>query len=407
MKFVDKLGWSAINSLITSLLVILQLAVTTKYLDVSDFAIFALVTIFMGFCLQFVEGGFGNAIVTFTDLSPDEVKQVISLAGIVAFLFSLALIILSIPISFIYEEPELIKLLVVSSFSIPLFSLARCFKSLVQIKLNMKKIALIDISSRFFSFIVTLILSMSGFGVWSLVMGTLSLALLQFIFYRLTYKSNFFNRVDLKNEKIRKVITFSLLQSGDLFLNYFTRNLDVLLLVKIVGQDVSGAYSIVKTFLMQISDTIFISLNRFFYPHLSLNISNLSLLRLEYWKFHLIFIISNFIFISAFYFFNDFVSDLIFKSEFLDFLPLALMCTWLLLRYSTATVSTLWLVMAKPHIGIFWSFINMLSTLFVFLVFDSNVESIVFGFICISGMLMFVSYLLALYLLKYDLKLSK
>lgn len=402
MNLIKKLGWSAINSIISSGIVLLQLSVTTKYLAASDFALFAIVTIFIGFCLQLAEGGIGNALVTFTDLDENDIGQVFSLAFIVSLCLMLILIFIAFPVSFFYENENLIYLLFVAALSIPLFTLARCYKSLVQKEINMKLIAIVEILARVLSFIFVIGLAIKGLGVWSLVCGTLIFSSMLFIFYfKLTRRVGYVFP-NFRNKKLKKVLHFSLVQSGDLLLNYFTRNLDVLILVKIVGEDITGAYSVIKTFLMQISDTLFLSLNRLYYPHLSNCKNDILRLRIEYLKFFSLFNTLNYGALLVFIFFHHYLIPIFFKKEFLTLVPIILITLWLLCRYMSATVSTLWLVREKPFTGVVWSLINLTGVLIVLFTFEAKIYEIMVGFIFLSIVMLLLAYFLSVKLLSYD-----
>ncbi|APE07067.1 hypothetical protein BM528_15855 [Alteromonas sp. RW2A1] len=391
MNLIKNLGWSATNSLFTSVIILLQLSVTTKYLDASDFAVFAVVTIFVGFCLQLAEGGVGNAIITFADMSKDDLKQVMSLALLIAIFLMFFLVIASFPIASFYDNDDLVPLLIVVSLSIPFFTIARCYKSILQTALNMKSVALVDITARSVSFIFVVTLAINGYGVWSLAIGTLVLSISLFIGYISISTPVAFVFPNFSNKKLKKITNFSFVQSIDLLITYFTRNLDVLILVKLVGDDISGAYSVIKTFLMQIVDTIFLTLNRFYYPYLVKSLNDVQTLRRKYIQFYGLFNFLNVFTLLIFVFYYEIIITTLFRKDFIELVPILLITVWLLIRYTCASLSTLWLIRAKPHIGIIWNLMNMAGVLIVLFFLDSEINDIIVGFIFISIFMALVS----------------
>jgi O-antigen/teichoic acid export membrane protein len=124
--------------------------------------------------------------------------------------------------------------------------------------MNFKALAIISVCAVAVSGTVAVLLAFSGYGVWSLVWNAIVAAgvtvALSWIY------SRWVPRVFLAPQQVRQVIAFGANLTGFSFLNYFSRNLDNLLIGRFLGTASLGIYNLAYQLLLfplaNISDVI-------------------------------------------------------------------------------------------------------------------------------------------------------
>jgi PST family polysaccharide transporter/teichuronic acid exporter len=132
------------------------------------------------------------------------------------------------------------------SLNILILAFGRQFKTVAQKKLYFKEIAIVEISSYILSLISAYYLAKKGYGVYALVYS----ALVQFIGSNLYF---FFKGILTKSISFhfsyKETIPFlkiGVYQVGGQVANYFNRDIDVLIIGKLLGTEVLGGYSLAK-----------------------------------------------------------------------------------------------------------------------------------------------------------------
>ena len=138
------------------------------------------------------------------------------------------------------------NLIPLAGLAIIFSAIGRQYKTILQKHLQFKKIALIDIAAVVIALVLAIILAVKGFGVYALVYS----ALTQYGIGNLVY-------FVLGNNKQRLIFHFNyretkpflkigMYQVGGQVVNYFNRDLDVLMIGKFFGAELLGGYSLAK-----------------------------------------------------------------------------------------------------------------------------------------------------------------
>ncbi len=105
--------------------------------------------------------------------------------------------------------------------------------------MNFKGLARIEISTMIGSGLITLLLALNGYGVWSLVFGGLAAFLTVILSWRtVLWRPSF----SIGWESLRELWGFSLNMTGFSLLNYIRSNVDYLLLGKLLGSSALRIY---------------------------------------------------------------------------------------------------------------------------------------------------------------------
>lgn len=219
---------------------ILYMAILARILSPDDFGIVAIITVFTTFFLIFADMGFGAAIIQNKSLSQKDIENIFSFSFYIAIILAFAFAIFSIPLSIVYANNVYIPLGLILSISLFFNTLNMVPNALLlkHKKFMLVGLRLIVVST--ISSIVTIILAYMGFKYYSLVLNSVMTAFFSFLW---NYKSESI-KLSFKFEKISivKIKSYSGFLLGFNIINYFSRNLDNLLLGKFWGNTLLGYY---------------------------------------------------------------------------------------------------------------------------------------------------------------------
>jgi O-antigen/teichoic acid export membrane protein len=258
-KTIIGVKWTTFSTIVLALVGIIKISVLARFLDAADFGLMALVTFLLGFMDLFMDMGLTSAILHRQEISKNEYASLYWINIIFSFIL-FALISLSSPlIGAFYNESQLLVLIPIMAISIMLSALGRQFKTIEQKQLNFKYIAITNIVGAAIGLIVSIVAAMKGFGVYALVYG----ALVQYAISNGIYFVNGLRVSGLifrfKYLEIKPFLKIGIFQVGGQVANYFNRDLDILLIGKLFGSEILGAYSLAKQLVqrpMQISNPI-------------------------------------------------------------------------------------------------------------------------------------------------------
>jgi lipopolysaccharide exporter len=243
-KAVSGVRWTGFSNAARSSLQLLQLAFLGRLLVPSDFGLMAMVMVAIGFAQLFADMGISNAIIYKQDSTREELSSLYWLnifSGISIFV----LVWISSPaVTAFYNEIRLTNLLRLTGVIFLIVPFGQQFQILLQRELKFKTLAGIEISSSVISTLTAILTAFEGYGVYSLVWGQLvgsscRTSSLIFVGWKSWRPSFRFSGKDIK-----EYIGFGLYQMGERGINYFSWNLDKLLIGRLLGAEALGFYSV-------------------------------------------------------------------------------------------------------------------------------------------------------------------
>lgn len=238
--------WTSLSTVILSLVGILRISILVRFLDAADFGLMAIVTFILGFMNLFMDMGLTSAILHKQDISDNEYASLYWI-NIVFSLILFGLISLASPfIASFYEDSELTVLIPLMAISIILSALGRQFKTVEQKHLNFKYLAVTDIIGALFGLGVGVTTAIWGYGVYALVYAALTQYAISNTIY---FVKGLWDRGMLfhfKYDDTKPYLKIGIYQVGGQVVNYFNRDLDILLIGKFFGSEVLGGYSLAK-----------------------------------------------------------------------------------------------------------------------------------------------------------------
>jgi PST family polysaccharide transporter len=139
-----------------------------------------------------------------------------------------------------YGQPMLVPLITVLSFSFVISSLGSIQSTLFSKELRFKIIALVSIVSLVCGGVIAIVLGFTGYGVWALVWYSIGTVVIKTVL--LCVFSRWRPSFAFSWSEERAILKFGLNLTGFNFVNYFSRNLDNLLIGRFLGPADLGFY---------------------------------------------------------------------------------------------------------------------------------------------------------------------
>lgn len=215
-------------------------AILARLLTPSDFGVVAIATVFIVFFNILSDVGIGPAIIQFKDLERRDLSHIFSFTAYVGLFMCALFYISSWLIAHFYENETLIPICQWLSLVILFHCLNIVPQNLLYKRKNFKFTAIVSLSANIATAIIAISLAYLGFGVYTLVFQQIASVGIIFVIYYLQDKLPFVLKLDWT--PLRRIASFSIYQFLFNFINYFSRNLDKLLIGRYIGVAPLGQY---------------------------------------------------------------------------------------------------------------------------------------------------------------------
>lgn len=215
-------------------------SILARLLMPEEFGVIAIITVFTSFFNILGDMGIGPAIIQNKSLKDDEVSNIFKFSIIGAVIIAIGFYLFSYFIAFFYTNKIYIRLGLLLSFSV-FFSICNIVpNALIYKKQNFKLAGIINICVNVGVGIITITLALNGWSYYSLIFDSILKSFFIFIF------SFIFSKIKIRSgysySSIKKITNYSSYQFLFNFINYFTRNLDNILIGKFLGSSTLGYY---------------------------------------------------------------------------------------------------------------------------------------------------------------------
>lgn len=215
------------------LLQMLFSAVLSRVLTPDDFGITAIVMVFSSFFMLFANIGFGTALVQNKTLSLDESSDIFSFTVILAVVISFLFGIFAIPLSLFYQNAVYIPLGLLLAVSLLFNTMNMIPSAMLQkekrfLTIGVRSIVVFTVCSG-----ITIFLAIRGLRYYAIAINAVLTSLFMFLWN--LFGSGLRFRYKFNKESVGKILDFSKYQFAFNIVNYFSRNLDNLLIGKVLG----------------------------------------------------------------------------------------------------------------------------------------------------------------------------
>lgn len=234
--------WNGLSSVSLTGLNFIITAILARLLAPNAFGVMGMIQTTIALINMMNQFGLAPAIIQGENLNQNRLSSLFWFNMLVGFLMTAIVFFSSNLISLFFNQPELEELLKLISVVFTIVSLSFIQQSLLKKEMKFKELFNINIISTISYGVITIVLALNGLGVKALVLGYIGknfvMTMITIIFYRWTPNLIFDFKI------IKDLLNFGVYVFGSSFLNYFKRNLDYLLIGKLLGSSALGYYTL-------------------------------------------------------------------------------------------------------------------------------------------------------------------
>jgi len=240
-RTVKAIGWSAVSRLGGQLVSLLVVVVLARLLGPRDFGLIAMIAVFANFAQMYADLGFGAALIQRKEVAEAHLSSVFWVNVVVGLTLVLLFATIAPAIADFFDEPRLVRLTRAIALNFGIVSLVVVQKTLLRKHLAFRKLAIAEIGGVTVGGVLAVAAALAGLGVWALVVKALAVSLSIMV---LTWiQSPWRPRWIFDWGAVRELTGFSLNFLGTNTLSYWTRNVDNLLIGRVLSAAALGVYS--------------------------------------------------------------------------------------------------------------------------------------------------------------------
>ena len=211
--------------------VVIQLVVTailSRILTPQEYGIVAVVNVFLIFFQMLADFGIGPAIIQNKTLTKNEINNIFGFSIYLALFLGIVFVFLGYPISIFYSNQVYIPISMVLAVCLFFYGVLVVPQSILLREKKFSTVNMVTILANVASGVVSIVLAFNGFSYYALIISnTVKAALLFVVFY---FKTDIKAQFKLDTSPLKKIFSFSKNQFLFNFINYFSRNLDSMLI---------------------------------------------------------------------------------------------------------------------------------------------------------------------------------
>lgn len=206
-----------------------------------DYGLVAMVTAVTGFVVIFKDMGLSAAVIQKKDIEQEQVSAVFWINVFISFGIAFIVAALAPVLTHFYNEPRLFQITIVFALSIFLSGVSLQHNALMKRQMKFKSLSIIQIGSTAAGLVFGIGMAWAGYGYWALV-GQM---VMNSLFYTVALWIACDWRPDIyrKTAGVSSFLKFGAGITGFDLVNYFSRNMDNVLIGKYAGSGALGFYS--------------------------------------------------------------------------------------------------------------------------------------------------------------------
>lgn len=251
-SIIRGLGWTTISTITNGLVQILRLSILSRFLSKEDFGIVAILTLILGLTQVFSDMGFSAAIMSQKKIDN---RNFLSLYWLQFGVFTIMMLLISLCSPFIanyYDSPVLLKLVPIMMSELFFVSLGKLYDTVLQKNMEFRTIAIRNMVTASFSLIIAIILAIQGYGVYSLVISTVSQTAMVNVWNLKAGQNHYklsLQKINFKDAK--ELMKVGYYQMGTQIVDYFASKLDIIVISSTLGVGALGVYNLSKELILK------------------------------------------------------------------------------------------------------------------------------------------------------------
>lgn len=216
-------------------------AFLSRILTPEDYGIVTIVQIFLIFFDMLADMGFGPAVIQNRTLDDDDISVIFKFSIIISLGLGLFFALLGQPVNIFYGEDVFVPVFIIMGFEVFFYGLLIVPRAILLKKKDFKTVNLVEVAANVIYGIVAIILAILNYNYYSIIIGRVVKILCMYGFYYTRTKINY--KTKLRKEPIIKIWAFARNQFLFNFINYFSRNLDNILIGRYMGSTSLAYYN--------------------------------------------------------------------------------------------------------------------------------------------------------------------
>lgn len=243
---ISGVKWTSLARGLDAVLALLNIAVLVRLLDRADFGLMAIATFVIGIVNMFMDMGINSAILHFQNMKREEYTSLYWLNWAASIFLCLLLFTVAPAVAEFYEDERLVSIIRLLGGVLLFSALGRQFKTILQKELKFRAMAIGDITGSVSGVIVGITTALIGWGVLSLVAATLTRSLVGNVYFFVRGIPH--NPISLRFRwsEVSRFLNIGVWEVMSNVVNYFNREMDTLIIGKLLGTEVLGGYSLAK-----------------------------------------------------------------------------------------------------------------------------------------------------------------
>jgi O-antigen/teichoic acid export membrane protein len=252
IKALRGVGWSSLTNVGIQVTRFGIFFVLARFLSPGDFGLVGMAVAAIAFAQVFQAGGLGIALIQRKTLTESQVSGSFWAIACLGSCLTVMLLAASSWVGRFYENQQVVPVLAALSFSFLFGALTVVPRALITRAIDFRKLFFIETGSALLGGVIALVAAYQGFGVWSLVAGSLAECLCKMIL--LWAYTRWLPKMMFEFDSLKPLLPVALPVLGFAMVNYFAMNMDYLIIGKYLGPVALGLYTLAyKIMLMPLS----------------------------------------------------------------------------------------------------------------------------------------------------------
>jgi O-antigen/teichoic acid export membrane protein len=243
-RVLSALAWAVSISGITQLINWGITLYVIRLLTPTDYGTMALAMGFIVVLLPIGQLGLGSAVIRQKHLNALLLRKVFGLVLTISGLAAAFLFASADAIASFFSDKRLTSVLQILSISLVLMAFSVVPRALLTRELDFRRQSFVDMAGALIGGLLTLQLARSGYGVWALIIGHLTMLTIQSV--GLMWMARFITVPSFSFTGIREVAVFGSWITAEQLIWYLRGQLDIMIIGRLLGLQTVGAYSVAK-----------------------------------------------------------------------------------------------------------------------------------------------------------------
>ncbi|WP_310993443.1 MOP flippase family protein [Aequorivita marina] len=383
--------WTTLGTMGVAICSLLRLSILARFLDKADFGLMALTLFILGIINLFMDMGLTSAIFHKQKISKNEYSSLYWINLTFGVLVFGIIFFVSPYIASFYNEPLLAQLIVIMALAVLAAALGGQFKTIEHKNLNFRIIALVELTSSIISLALAIFLAYYGFGIYALIFSALFQYAVPNLFFWIRGVSLNPVRFHFKYSEALPFLKIGIYEVGSQFVNFFNRDLDILIIGKLFSTELLGGYSLAKQLVYKPAQIINPIITKIANPLLAKFQADIYVLKENYLK--LINIISslNFFVYLGIIIFAPLIVNILYGPKYESIVVLVrILSLYMYLRSLGNPIGSLVIATGKTNLSFYWNLFSIaIMAIFVFLGSMISIQAVAWA-VTIGFMFLFV-----------------